>query len=129
MPHSIEVMRGVVREGNPHAKELIRKANSYLRDCFEAQSPPHVSELAHKMGVAPSTLTRRFRSGVGVNPAAYFKDQQVKCAKRLLLRQRYSVSEIADRAGFGTRRTFFRAFRQRTGVTPDQYRTAALRAT
>lgn len=122
MVRTTEVMREVIARADPAAKKLLREANKYLRRSFKAESPPHVAEFARLLGLTPSALSRRFSSLAGTSASTYFKDQQVECAKRLLRNTRYSVTRIGYRAAFRTRRTFYRAFRHRTGLTPGEYR-------
>jgi AraC-like DNA-binding protein len=67
-------------------------------------------------------LSRIFRALVDTPLSVYLKAGQIAHAKQLLRRTRLSVNEIAYAAGFGTRNTFFRAFRRATGLSPTQYR-------
>lgn len=120
-------MRGVASRHDEAGRALLRNVNNYLRRCFSEESPPHVSELAVMLDYSVGGLSRLFRARTGVKLSDYFKDQQIACAKRLLRSRRYSVTRIAGKSGFGTERTFFRAFKQRTGMTPDQYRIEARR--
>jgi AraC-like DNA-binding protein len=78
------------------------------------------SELAQRMKVTPARLTREFRDAVGVDVSAYLRRQQIESAKRLL-REGARPAMIAAKAGFGTVRTFYRAFRRLTGITPAEY--------
>jgi AraC-like DNA-binding protein len=94
----------------------------YLRDCFEKESPPRVDELALFLGVTSSALSRRFRRQFGVGLAEELKRRQCAFAEQLLLGSDLTVTQIAYRAGFGTRRTFFRAYQRLKGVTPESSR-------
>jgi AraC-like DNA-binding protein len=102
--------------------ELKSAIDEYLRDCFDRQTPPRVDELAQVIGLAPAALSRRFRRRYGVGLAEHLKQLQVDFAERLLRDSELTATQIAYRAGFGTRRTFFRAYRRLRGDTPDGYR-------
>src|SRR3954453_23814858 len=102
--------------------QLLATIEEYLRDCFERESPPRVDELAQIAGLAPAALSRRFRRRYGVGLAEHLKRLQVDFAERLLRDSDLTATQIAYRAGFGTRRTFFRAYRRLKGETPDAYR-------
>jgi AraC family transcriptional regulator len=67
-------------------------------------------------------LSRTFVSTYGLSLSNYLKRRQLAHAERLLETSRLSTTRIAYLAGFGTRRTFYRAFRRDTGLSPDQYR-------
>ena len=102
--------------------ELAAAAHGYLRDCFRAQSPPRASELAARVGASPVQLSRMFVRLFGQSPAHYLKLRQIERAKRLLRGTALSTNQVAYRAGFGTRATFFRLFRRVAGFTPARWR-------
>jgi AraC-like DNA-binding protein len=102
--------------------EWIAAAESYLVDCMNDSSPPRASELAARLSITPVQLTREFRGSVGSNISSFLKGRQIELAKLLLARTNLGTAEIASRAGFGTARTFYRAFRRNTGMTPTRFR-------
>jgi AraC-like DNA-binding protein len=93
----------------------------YFRACLAARTPPRISKLAKKLGVSRGTLVYSVTDLVGLVPSEYFRRLQIESAKKLLDRG-WSISSVAVHAGFGTRRTFFRSFREATGKTPAAYR-------
>lgn len=94
----------------------------YVGRCVRHEEAPRISELAQELDVTPEHLSRAFRAEYGVTLSDYMKAQQVHCAARLLRETDLPATRIAYLCGFGTRRTFFRAFRQRMGLSPDAYR-------
>ena len=102
--------------------EWIAAAESYLVDCMNSASPARASELAARLNITPVQLVREFRECVGSNISAFLKARQIELAKLLLERTNLSTAEIAGRTGFGTARTFYRAFRRSTGTTPTAFR-------
>jgi len=104
---------------------LRQAADDYLAACFEHQTPPRASELAANLDVSTHHLSRTFRRLVGTPLSIYLKKAQIAHAKHLLRTTERSINDIAYDAGFGTRITFFRAFRRSTGFTPNQYREAS----
>jgi AraC-like DNA-binding protein len=102
--------------------ELRQAVDEYLRRCFSSEATPRVSELATLLGVPREKLSRAFAALHGISLSAYLKHQQLAYAERLLVSSRLSTTRIGYLAGFGTRRTFYRAFRRDTGMSPDQYR-------
>jgi len=103
---------------------LVRRTGRYLRDCFRAQSPPRASELAARLGMSPARLCRTFAQSVGAPPSLYLKRQQVEFAKHLLKKTNLTMNQVAYRAGFGTRATFFRLFRDFVHSTPRRFASA-----
>jgi AraC-like DNA-binding protein len=78
--------------------------------------------LARGLGMAPSTLRRRFRDAVGVPLHEFALQRRVARARTLLGATDLPIKVIADRLGYADVYFFTRQFRQRTGVTPAAYR-------
>ncbi len=102
-------------------------ADSYLRDCFRNRRPPHVSELAKKIGLSLSQFSYAFVARHGERPGAYIKRAQVRRAKFLLRTTSLPTTQVGYRAGYGTRMSFFRGFKRATGMTPTEYRESLAR--
>ncbi|MGZ5456455.1 MAG: helix-turn-helix domain-containing protein [Thermoanaerobaculia bacterium] len=99
----------------------------YLHRCFSSEETPRVSELATLLGMSRERLSRDFAAAYGVPLSVYLKRRQIRHAQRLLTASNLSTTRIGYLCGFGTRRTFYRAFRRNTGFSPDQYRRAHAR--
>lgn len=96
--------------------------STYVARCVRREDPPRIAEFARQLNLTPEHLSRAFRNSYGVTLSEYMKGQQVRCAARLLRETPMSTTRIAYVCGFGTRRTFFRSFRQRMGLSPEEYR-------
>jgi AraC family transcriptional regulator len=105
-----------------HASLSLDTIERYLSECFATENAPRASELAARCGMTPGRLTRVLLRERGTRPADYLKTRQVEFARSLLETTSLNTTEIAYRAGFGTRATFFRVFRRITGETPAQFR-------
>ena len=100
----------------------ISAAAAYLDECRMRASSARASELALRTSRTPVQLAREFRAAVGVGVKDYLRRQQVDLAKELLRRPEITTARIAEEAGFGTVRTFYRVFREVTGISPTDYR-------
>ena len=94
----------------------------YVMECMRREDTPRASELAARFGISASHLSRAFRARYGVALSDYMKILQVRRAQRLLRTTKLDTTRIAYACGFGTRRTFFRAYRRMTGDSPKKYR-------
>ena len=90
----------------------------YVHTCLRTEDVPRVSELAGKYGVTAEYLSRAFRDRYGERISEFIKAIQVREAQRLLRTTDLNTTRIAYVCGFGTRRTFFRAYRRITGESP-----------
>lgn len=81
-----------------------------------------VPVLADRAGMAERTFSRLFHKTVGLSPAAFVETARVDRAKAYLETSRWRLSQVANRAGFGSLDGMHRAFLKRVGVTPCEYR-------
>jgi len=96
--------------------------DAYIDGCFASEGTPRVAELAGMLGLGRETLSRRFAAQFGAPLGEYMKQRQLAFAQRLLASSPLSTQRIAYQAGFGTRRSFYRAFRRATGMSPADFR-------
>jgi AraC-like DNA-binding protein len=94
----------------------------YLGDCFNACTAPTVDELAQRLNLHPSFLSRAFKVVTGYRLSHVLRSRQLAEAERLLATTNLPIGDIARYAGFGTANTLFRRFRKHAGITPAQYR-------
>lgn len=81
-----------------------------------------LNELADRMFVSTSTLSRIFKKNTGVYFADYVMQLRVKTALGLLKYSEQNMTQIAMTSGFSNSASFNRAFRKVMGVTPTEYR-------
>lgn len=81
-----------------------------------------VESLAARHHLSPRQFNRRFRDALHVAPAAYVRAMRLDRAKQLLGAARCNVSRLASMVGFASDDDFRRAFEQRFGVSPRDYR-------
>ena len=100
----------------------LAEAESYISECRRANSSLRASEFAARMNRTPVQTAREFRSSVGTTLKDYLSWRQIECAKELLRNTRRGTAQIARECGFGTVRTFYRAFRRSVGCSPTRFR-------
>jgi AraC family transcriptional regulator len=82
-----------------------------------------LEEIASQIHLSPFHFARNFRALTGQTPYQYLLDQRMDRARELLKKsQAWSVQEIASMTGFRSAASFVRAFRQRVGQTPGEWR-------
>jgi AraC-like DNA-binding protein len=102
-------------------RDYVAAVDAYILECFQRQTSPRVDELAFRLTIHPSVLSRNFRAKTGRLLSAVLKERQLEEARRLLIGTTLPMHDVARRAGFGTPNTMFRLFR-RLGITPQEYR-------
>lgn len=83
-----------------------------------------LEEAAAAVELSPFHFAHEFRATTGQSPYQYLLAQRMDRAKVLLHATDWSVREIAAQTGFVSAASFVRAFRQRVGMTPGEWRKA-----
>ncbi len=96
-------------------------AEEYLRANID--KTVSLQTLAHLAGLSPWHFLRLFREAKGLPPHAFQTQLRIDRARQLL-RRGGEIAEVAYQLGFSDQCHFSRKFRQFTGATPGQYRTA-----
>ena len=96
--------------------------DAYVARCQDRATAPRVSEFACELGISRVTLNVRFREKTGTSLSEYFAAKRDSAATALLVESDLKTEDVAVKAGFGTPRTFHRAFARRFGVSPARYR-------
>jgi len=97
----------------------------YAGECFAKRRAPHIAELAYSVGVSPLKVSRLFEAATRRKLGAFLRTQQVLRARRLLRWSGAHLDTVARASGFETERSFYRAFRRVTGMTPARFRQLA----
>jgi AraC-like DNA-binding protein len=81
-----------------------------------------VTSIAEAFSLSPVAMSKMFREITGNKLLVYVAEVRINTAKRLLLQNASSLSDIASEVGFGSTKTFTRVFKQMVGCTPGQWR-------
>lgn len=100
--------------------ELVEAAARYARE--HAGEAIGVEHIARAIGVSRRTLDRRFAQTLGRSVHEELSAVRMQNACVLLSESQETVAEIAAVCGFGTAASFSRAFHQRNGCWPIEYR-------
>ena len=99
---------------------LSARVRRLLRE-VEPADWPSFPELAQRLNLSPATLRRRLDSE-GHNYRGLIDDLRRDSAMALLGNSSLSIAEVAEKLGFTEYSSFYRAFRQWTGVSPRAFR-------
>ncbi len=94
----------------------------YAHICKNYDSPLKINELANQFGISRSRLFTRFKERYGKTPKQFILIVKIDKAKQMLDETADSVSEIAQKIGFGDYFTFEKAFKKATGLSPTEWR-------
>ena len=81
-----------------------------------------MERVARVAAMTGPAFGRFFRRHVGMRFGVWLAKERIDHACRLLRKSDASVSQIGSAAGFGSERSFRRAFREHTGINPSRYK-------
>jgi AraC family transcriptional activator of mtrCDE len=83
-------------------------------------------DLASLCGMSRATFVRHFQERLGRSAADLLTDIRMTVAGKELHRTNASVGAVAEAVGYQSEAAFQRAFKKHVGVTPAQFRKAAV---
>lgn len=109
-------------------KGILERFESLLDRYFISENPvkyglPSVSWFAEELNLSANYFGDLIKKETGVSAQEYIQTKIVDIAKIRLFDIDKSISEIAFSLGFKYPQHFTRVFKQRTGVTPNEFRT------
>lgn len=81
-----------------------------------------LKDLADQTGLHPNYIASLFKEELGESFGAYLIRRRIDTARALLTRSEYTYSQIAYSLAFCSQSHFIKVFREKTGLTPRQYR-------
>lgn len=116
-------------EDGSEAQEVSQADREFVSEVtkiiFEQMDSSDLSaeSIASRLCITSQQLRRRLQAVTGQTTSGYINQLRLDFAKQLLAHNaQYSILEIALRCGFEEPNNFSRAFRQKMGLSPTQYR-------
>ncbi|MBP1967258.1 response regulator [Paenibacillus aceris] len=108
-------------------KSRSKKHESVIETCLHYLEMHYMEDLsldrvANHLFFSPNYLSLMFKNHLGMTFSKYLTDMRIKKGIELLQNSTMKVYEIAPKVGFKDEKYFYRVFKSRFGVTPDEYR-------
>lgn len=122
--HCMMVMDYTLRMKHHHTDKIFSKQIVICNEIISKSlhNKLTVAELAHKIDMNESYLSKLFRKEMGVSVSEYIRIMRVDAATNLLKYSEYSCSEISEYLAFSSQSHFIKVFQSHTGLTPKAYR-------
>lgn len=82
----------------------------------------NTESIEKKLSLSKMQLYRRLKTLTGMTPGEFIRHVRLRQAAHLLITTRLTVSEIFYRTGFNNQSYFFREFKKRYLLAPNEYR-------
>ncbi|TDV56652.1 AraC family transcriptional regulator with amidase-like domain [Pseudomonas graminis] len=104
----------------PRDDSAIARVQAYVVDHIdEAYTVQRMADLA---AMSPRNFARAFQREVSLTPMQFLLNARIDHSRKLLEGSDLPLKVVASRCGFGSARHMRKAFNERIGVTPGQYR-------
>ena len=85
-----------------------------------------VSDLATRLGTNATYISACINGQAGKSFPEFVNDYRLRCARQLMKdRPDMLLAEVAEESGFSNEQSFFRTFKARTGLTPQEWKSFA----
>ncbi|MBR7185754.1 MAG: AraC family transcriptional regulator [Clostridia bacterium] len=109
------------KAGSSHA---LRSVVNYCSRNFHRELS--LGMLEEELHISKYYISHLFSDRLGIRFNDYVNSLRISAACRLLRHTDDSITEISEQVGFGTLRTFNRAFSKQIGMSPSLYRRTAM---
>ena len=113
-------LQSLDRSAHPEEENIIDTVKGYVRSHLAEDMT--LTDICAKNFYSLPYVSHRFKELCGCTFEQYVRQQRVKHAGELLLSTHMSVSEIAERCGYTSPRSFGKAFGIVTGISPTAFR-------
>lgn len=107
---------------NSKKSNLFVEAFQFIRNNYEQNI--RISELAQRMSVDRTYLHRIFMNEIDMGPKEYLTKVRIRKAQDLLRQSELPIKTISVSVGYENPQQFARVFKQETGFSPREYRSA-----
>lgn len=101
-------------------KELVEKSIQYIHENYYKELS--VGDLAMKASIDGKKFYYIFNKSVGVSPKKYITAYRMNKAKEILLKEEYTIVEIAKLVGYEDEFNFSRIFKKYNGISPTHFK-------
>ncbi len=119
IPHT-EPVAETTESLNPLDNEFLQRITKIIEDNLEMEKMD-IAFIADKMCMSHSTLYRKIKGVTDMSANEFIRKVKMKNGVRLLLSERYSISEISYMTGFSSVAYFRQCFKNEFGVAPSEY--------
>ena len=102
----------------------LKRLHKYVKQNYSEHMP--LEKAAGIAALEKSYFSSYFRAKIGITFTDWLRQVRVRKATELLKAEDFSITEVAYEVGFADLRTFERAFKKHTRMTPREFKKTVL---
>lgn len=118
----------LIRDHDNHigGRRVVTPLSSQIQNAIDLisrtmEEPMPIDAVAKEVCMSPGHFRARFRRETGSTPYEFLTRCRIDKAKDMLLKGRWSVTNIAFRLGYSSSQNFASSFKRQTGMTPTEF--------
>jgi YesN/AraC family two-component response regulator len=124
------ILLEVYQEINENKKSPEQERNEVLVDTIKdiveqnyADIGLSLQKIGDSLKLSPEYIGKLFKKQQGLSVSEFINEVRLRHTVVCLEQGDYTINELIEKNGFGTRSNFFRLFKNKYGTTPKEYRT------
>jgi AraC-like DNA-binding protein len=109
-------------------KLAMRIRSAMTQDALYLDPNLSLQKLSRHVGALPNQISQTLNEQIGSTFFDYIAHHRIEAAKPLIAKGLANSLTVSLDVGFNSRSTFYKAFKRETGMTPKEYRVAAVRS-
>lgn len=115
----LRLHRAARDQGSGRDNLAIDRAEAYIRANY--MRPITLAVVSNEVSLNYAYFSNSFKKQTGRTFSEYLRDIRLDAAKKLLRQPDIRISEVAERVGYDSYKSFYRAFKESSGMTPAEY--------
>lgn len=103
------------------SNKAIEKMVDYIEEHY-GESEFSLDRLADQFELSPTYISKLFKEHTERNFIDYLIEIRINASKEMLADKNRKINDVAEAVGYTNTRSFLRAFKKYTGMTPSEYR-------
>lgn len=116
-----EISQKLEEKRSTKQEDLIRKVHQIIERDY-SNSNLSLQSIADELSMSPIYFSRLYKQLTTHALSDIISEIRLNKAKELLKNSEYTIGDIAEKTGFTSSSYFYRIFKNRTGITPSDYR-------
>lgn len=115
-----ELITNITNIGSNSNKATSKEIIDYIHQNYDKDL--YLDKLAEEFNITPKYLSKMLKKHLGIPFKTYLTQLRISRAEQFLVETNEKINDIGKMVGFLNNSSFIRAFKQKNGISPSEYR-------